>query len=95
MIACARCGREREALAVPPVPGATGEEVAERVCAGCWEEWAAMEIKVINELRLNFMDPAAQATLTSHMRDFLFPGDDSTVDPGERLDFDSVGEPEG
>ncbi|MDE2850952.1 MAG: Fe(2+)-trafficking protein [Acidobacteriota bacterium] len=93
MIACARCGREREALAGPPVPGATGEEIAARVCAGCWEEWTAMEIKVINELRLNFMDPAAQATLTSHMRDFLFPCDDSSVKPGERLDFDSIGEP--
>ncbi len=93
MISCARCGRDREALAGPPMPGATGEEIAERVCAGCWEEWTAMEIKVINELRLNFMDPAAQATLTSHMRDFLFPGDDSSVKPGERLDFDSIGEP--
>ena len=93
MIACARCGRAREALTGPPVPGAIGEEIARRVCAPCWEEWAAMEIKVINELRLNFMDPAAQATLTGHMRAFLFPGDESTVEPGERLDFDSIGEP--
>ena len=27
---------------------------------------------VINELRLNFMDPGSQETLNQHMRDFLF-----------------------
>jgi len=27
---------------------------------------------VINELRLNFMDPQSQETLNKHMREFLF-----------------------
>jgi Fe-S cluster biosynthesis and repair protein YggX len=31
-----------------------------------------MEVMVINELRLNFMDPGAQETLNKHMREFLF-----------------------
>jgi Fe-S cluster biosynthesis and repair protein YggX len=31
-----------------------------------------MEVMVINELRLNFMDPASQEILNQHMRDFLF-----------------------
>jgi Fe-S cluster biosynthesis and repair protein YggX len=35
-----------------------------------------MEVKVINELRLNFMDPQAEATLHSHLRAFLFPTSD-------------------
>lgn len=89
MITCSRCGQEREALGNPPVPGALGQEIADRACVACWDEWMAMEIKVINELRLNFMDPEAQATLSRHMRDFLFPGD---ADPAGRLDFDSIGE---
>ena len=33
-----------------------------------------MEVMVINELRLNLMEPAAQETLSRHMREFLFPG---------------------
>ena len=89
MIVCARCGQEREALGDPPLPGSLGEEIATRVCAGCWHEWTAMEIKVINELRLNFMEPEAQATLSRHMKDFLFPAD---ADPAGRLDFDAIGE---
>ena len=90
MIVCARCDEQRKALGDPPFPGSLGEEVAARVCAGCWDEWMAMEIKVINELRLNFMEPEAQATLSRHMKDFLFPAD---ADPAGRLDFDAIGEP--
>jgi Fe-S cluster biosynthesis and repair protein YggX len=43
-----------------------------------------MEVMVINELRLNFMDPASQETLNRHMREFLFPGsgEESRPEPG-------------
>ncbi len=37
----------------------------------CWAEWQRAEVMVINELRLNFMDPAAQETLTRQLREFL------------------------
>jgi Fe-S cluster biosynthesis and repair protein YggX len=70
---CVRCGRpEAPALSRPPLPGKLGLEIREQVCADCWAEWQKMEVMVINELRLNFMDPASQEILTKHMRDFLF-----------------------
>jgi len=72
---CARCGRpEAPALARQPYPGKLGAEIRERICADCWAEWQKMEVMVINELRLNFMEPAAQETLSRHMKDFLFSG---------------------
>lgn len=72
---CARCGRpEAPALARPPLPGKTGLELRDKICADCWAEWQNLEVMVINELRLNFMDPGAQETLNKHMREFLFPG---------------------
>jgi Fe-S cluster biosynthesis and repair protein YggX len=70
-VTCARCGREAAALARPPLPGRLGAEVQARVCAQCWGEWQGMEVMVINELRLNFMDPGAQDVLVQHMRQFL------------------------
>lgn len=74
-VQCTRCGRpEAPALARQPLPGPRGAEIRETICADCWNEWQKMEVMVINELRLNFMEPAAQETLTRHMRDFLFPG---------------------
>lgn len=72
-LACVHCGRpEASALPRPPIPGKLGQEIREKVCAACWNEWQRMEVMVINELRLNFMDPAAQETLNRHMREFLF-----------------------
>jgi len=72
---CARCGRpEAPALPRQPYPGKLGAEIREKICADCWAEWQKMEVMVINELRLNFMEPAAQETLSRHMKDFLFAG---------------------
>jgi Fe-S cluster biosynthesis and repair protein YggX len=42
-----------------------------------------MEVMVINELRLNFMDPGAQEVLSKHMREFLFSPPKPSVLPVE------------
>ena len=68
---CARCGQDKPPLAKAPIPGPLGQEVVEKICGDCWREWQDMEVMVINELRLNFMDPEAQDVLAHHMRDFL------------------------
>ena len=71
MMTCVRCGREAEPLPAPPVPGEVGKLIHASICPACWAEWQSMEVMVINELRLNFMDPVAQRTLEGHMREFL------------------------
>jgi Fe-S cluster biosynthesis and repair protein YggX len=68
---CARCATQPAGLPRPPFRGATGEEIQRRVCASCWEEWKRAEVMVINELKLNFMEPASQQILTAHLREFL------------------------
>ena len=79
---CTRCSRtDAPALARQPLPGKLGAEIRERVCADCWNEWQKMEVMVINELRLNFMDPASQEKLVHHMREFLFPGETESGKP--------------
>lgn len=70
-VECDRCGREAPALAAPPYPGEVGEELVRRACADCWAEWQKVEVLVINELRLNFMDPKSQEVLIQQMREFL------------------------
>jgi Fe-S cluster biosynthesis and repair protein YggX len=68
---CARCLSEGPRLPAAPYPGPEGERIHSSVCANCWAEWEKHEVMVINELRLNFMDPEAQLTLSRAMREFL------------------------
>jgi len=69
---CTRCQRgSAPALDEIPFPGELGRQIAEAICADCWHEWQQAEVMVINELRLNFMDPRSQEILTQHMREFL------------------------
>ena len=66
-------GATVDALFPPACPACQGETAAARsLCADCWAEWQNMEVMVINELRLNFMDPKSQDVLDEHMRKFFF-----------------------
>jgi len=47
------------------------EKVLDSICASCWREWEDMEIKVINEYRLNFLDPEHRAMLQKACLEFL------------------------
>jgi len=87
-VLCARCGAEGPALPRSPFGGRLGEEIRARVCADCWAEWRRVEVMVINELRLNFMEPSSQEILAAEMRKFLgldgAPGDEPEKRPDPR-----------
>lgn len=68
---CPRCAMRPAGLPRAPFRGPFGEELQRRVCATCWEDWKRAEVMVINELKLNFMEPTAQEILAAHMREFL------------------------
>lgn len=68
---CPRCATRPAGLTRAPFRGPLGEELRRRVCPICWDEWKQAEVMVINELKLNFMEPTAQEVLTAHMREFL------------------------
>jgi Fe-S cluster biosynthesis and repair protein YggX len=73
-ITCARCSRTGEP---PPAhrvgfAGPDKERVLTSICAECWKEWEAAEVKVINEYRLNFLDPQHREMLKRATLDFLF-----------------------
>ena len=70
-ILCARCGKTSPGIENPPYPGALREELQARICRDCWAEWLKVEVMVINELQLNFMEPKALDILVGHMREFL------------------------
>ena len=70
-ITCARCQQTRPAVAKVPYSGDLADELFARICESCWSEWEKVEVMVINELRLDFMDPRAPDILVQQMREFL------------------------
>jgi len=72
-ITCVRCGQSGEPPEARRVgyPRAFKEKVLGGVCASCWKEWEGMEVKVINEYRLNFMDPQHREMLQKSCAEFL------------------------
>jgi Fe-S cluster biosynthesis and repair protein YggX len=71
MVHCAKCGQEREGLAGPPFGGELGEKVLAQVCKPCWGEWIGRQTMMINEYRMNVVDPKAQELLLTEMKSFL------------------------
>ncbi len=74
-ITCARCGATCEGLAAPPLPTPVGREVQARTCPACWKAWLATQVMIINEYRLNLIDPEVRQRLEAEMRRFLGLGE--------------------
>jgi Fe-S cluster biosynthesis and repair protein YggX len=74
---CSRCGDKGE----PPeprrivLPAEEKQRVLRSICAACWAKWEAVEIKIINEYRLNFADPEHRRKLQQACTEFLFEAD--------------------
>jgi Fe-S cluster biosynthesis and repair protein YggX len=74
--ACCRCGQAGDPPPAHrvPFPAEVKQKVLSSVCSSCWKEWEDMEVKVINEYRLNFLDPQHREMLQRACLEFLKVG---------------------
>jgi len=70
-VTCSRCGSTGPGLERAPFPGPLGESVVAETCAACWREWLGMQVKIINEYRLNPSEAQHFDFLTAQMKAFL------------------------
>ncbi len=70
-VACARCGITRESAGKTGLPPPLGPEIEARVCAECWTEWLAAQIRVINHYGLRPALREDREKLYSFTREFL------------------------
>jgi Fe-S cluster biosynthesis and repair protein YggX len=69
---CAKFKKEMPGLEKPPFSGEMGKKVFESVSAEAWNLWSKdMQIKVLNEYRLNMADPRDYKVLVDQMLRFL------------------------
>jgi len=69
---CTKLGREAEGLDFPPWPGDLGKRVYESISKEAWQLWLQHQTMIINEYRLNAMDPKARELIATEMEKFFF-----------------------
>ena len=69
---CIKFGKEMPGLEKPPFPGELGKRIYDQVSQAAWSDWREnMQIKVINEYRLNMGDKNDYQKLVQQMLIFL------------------------
>jgi Fe-S cluster biosynthesis and repair protein YggX len=72
LVKCIKFGEELPGLAKPPFPGEMGKKIFDTVSEKAWNMWRNdMQIKVLNEYRLNMGDPKDHKVLMQQMLKFL------------------------
>lgn len=74
MVFCQKMQQELQGLERPPYPGELGNKIFENISNQAWQMWVQHQTMLINEYRLNLMDPEAREFLTNEMQKFLFEG---------------------
>ncbi|RLJ62122.1 oxidative damage protection protein [Sulfurisoma sediminicola] len=72
MVNCIKLGREAEGLDFPPMPGELGKRLWENVSKEAWQQWIKLQTMLINENRLNLMDPRARTYLAEQVTKHFF-----------------------
>jgi Fe-S cluster biosynthesis and repair protein YggX len=72
MVVCRKLERELPGLEKPPFGGELGKKIFETISAEAWKMWSQdMQIKVLNEYRLNMGDKKDYEILVDQMLRFL------------------------
>ena len=71
VVTCARCAQTREGAGKVGLPGTLGAEVEAKICADCWKEWLATQIRVINHYGLRPAVREDRDKLYGFTREFL------------------------
>ncbi len=81
MVQCVKLKKEAEGLDTPPYPGELGKKIFENVSKEAWQMWMAQQTMLINENRLNVINPEHRKFLEGEMEKFFF-GEGSAAPEG-------------
>lgn len=72
MVQCSKLQREAEGLERQPYPGDLGKRIFETISKQVWQDWLRQQTMLINEYRLNPVDPKSRRFLEEEMEKFFF-----------------------
>lgn len=80
LVKCVKLGKEAEGLDYQTYPGELGKKVYDNVSKEGWKMWMDHQTMIINEYRLNPLDPKARKMIEEQMEQFFF-GDGAQLPP--------------
>ncbi len=69
---CVKLQKEAEGLARQTYPGELGKKIFDNVSNEAWQQWLQTQTILINEYRINPMDPQARKFLEEQMESYFF-----------------------
>lgn len=78
-VTCKKLKTDEIGLEYPPIPGDLGKEIYDSISKRAWQMWLSHQTMLINEYRLNMLDPEAREFLMKEMKKFLF--EDNSAPP--------------
>lgn len=83
---CEYLKKEAEGLDFQLYPGELGKRIFDSISKEAWAEWLKKQTMLMNEKKLNTMNPEHRKLLETEMVNFLFEGKDVQIDGYVPLD---------
>ena len=80
MVFCQRLNQEAEGLDFQLYPGDLGKRIFDNISKEAWGEWQKKQTMLINEHKLNMMEPEARKFLEEQMVGYLFEGKEPDIE---------------
>lgn len=80
-VQCIKLNKQADGLDFAPYPGEMGQKIFNSISKEAWQLWLKHQTMLINEYRLNMLEPQAREFLRAEMEKFLF-GEGSEKPPG-------------
>lgn len=72
MVMCVKFGKQMEGLDKVPWKGDLGQRIFENVSKEAWKMWIEYSKMIMNEYRLNPLDPQSQKIMEEQLEQFFF-----------------------
>ena len=77
---CQHLQKEAEGLGYQLYPGEIGKRIFDNICKEAWGHWQKKQTMLINEKKMNMMNPDDRAFLESAMVAYLFEGKEPEIE---------------
>ena len=77
---CHKLQKEADGLDFQLYPGELGKRIFDNICKEAWVDWQKKQTMLINEKKLNLMEPTARKFLEEQMQGYLYEGKEPDIE---------------